>query len=373
MYKPFANADSTFRLLEPVQRAPSVFNTQPWWFRILADDRLDVCARVGEGSAYQHFQEHGLGLRDADRRLFSVDVTQAHPGRDLDQPSRGHDRALGVAAGAAQAGHDPSLGPPGGPLGQGAADAVAQDGRQRGQHRLMRGFTRSDLRFDEGHVGELDVDDHFAWTRRRLLHLSRLEHPLRPELPYHHGTLYRRYGSKTELLQRLCILAMEQVLATADDALQADDPWTGLCGYIRTCVDLRSGALAALAGQIETTAEMRRTARRSMARIRDIVARAHADGSLRPDASAPDITWLIEQFSRRSPDPDPRRVRGRAQRPTPAGRHRPGRPALRPAAGTPRPPAQPRPLRGALVTEAEVPEGPNQDSERPGPRAPRPR
>ena len=73
MYKPFANADSTFRLLEPVQRAPSVFNTQPWWFRILADDRLDVCARVGEGSAYQHLQEHGLGLRDADRRLSSVD------------------------------------------------------------------------------------------------------------------------------------------------------------------------------------------------------------------------------------------------------------------------------------------------------------
>jgi nitroreductase len=73
MYKPFANADSTFRLLEPVQRAPSVFNTQPWWFRILADDRLDVCARVGEGSAYQHLREHGLDLRDADRRLVSVD------------------------------------------------------------------------------------------------------------------------------------------------------------------------------------------------------------------------------------------------------------------------------------------------------------
>jgi hypothetical protein len=40
MYKPFATADSTFRLLEPVQQAPSVLNTQPWWFRILADDGL---------------------------------------------------------------------------------------------------------------------------------------------------------------------------------------------------------------------------------------------------------------------------------------------------------------------------------------------
>ena len=35
------------------------------------------------------------------------------------------------------------------------------------------------------------------------------------------GTLYRRYGSKTELLQRLCVLAMEQALAAAGEALAA--------------------------------------------------------------------------------------------------------------------------------------------------------
>jgi hypothetical protein len=28
------------------------------------------------------------------------------------------------------------------------------------------------------------------------------------------GTLYSRYGSKTELLQRLCVLAMDQALLT---------------------------------------------------------------------------------------------------------------------------------------------------------------
>ena len=129
------------------------------------------------------------------------------------------------------------------------------------------------------------------------------------------GTLYRRYGSKTELLQRLCVLAMEQALDAAAGALQASDPWTGLSGYIRACIDLRSGALASLAGQIETTAEMRTMARRSMARLAEIVARAHRDGSLRPDATALDITWLIEQFSRRAPDPveaaEERNVRSR--------------------------------------------------------------
>jgi AcrR family transcriptional regulator len=129
------------------------------------------------------------------------------------------------------------------------------------------------------------------------------------------GTLYRRYGSKTELLQRLCVLAMEQALAAADEALAASDPWAGLSGYIRTGVELRSGALASLAGQIETTAEMRDTAARSMALSADIVARAHQAGRLRPDVTALDITWLIEQFSRRSLDPvepaEERNVRAR--------------------------------------------------------------
>ena len=36
--------------------------------------------------------------------------------------------------------------------------------------------------------------------------------------------------------------------------------------------------------------------------MEEIVARAHRDGCLRADVTALDITWLIEQFSRRSPD-----------------------------------------------------------------------
>ena len=153
------------------------------------------------------------------------------------------------------------------------------------------------------------------------------------------GTLYRRYGSKTELLQHLCVLAMEQAVAAADDALRADDPWAGLAGYIRACVELRSGALAALAGQIETTAEMRAMARRSAARLGEIVARAHRDGSLRPDVTALDVTWLIEQFSRRPPDPvepdEERNVRARLVAialdglRTQAGQALPGRPPSR--------------------------------------------
>lgn len=115
------------------------------------------------------------------------------------------------------------------------------------------------------------------------------------------GTLYRRYGSKTELLQRMCVLAMEQGMEAAGEALQADDPWTGLCGYIRACVEMRSGALGSLAGQIEMTDEMLSTARRGMTLAGEVVARAHRAGSLRPDVTALDIALLIESFSRRAP------------------------------------------------------------------------
>ena len=129
------------------------------------------------------------------------------------------------------------------------------------------------------------------------------------------GTLYRRYGSKTELLQLLCLLAMEQALAAADTALAADDPWTGLTGYIRACVEMRSGALAALAGQVEVTPAMQATAERGIAAAAEVVHRARLDGRLRADVTALDISLLIEAFSRRQADlPDPAEERNARDR-----------------------------------------------------------
>jgi AcrR family transcriptional regulator len=112
------------------------------------------------------------------------------------------------------------------------------------------------------------------------------------------GSLYRRYGSKTELLRRLCTLAMEQAIDAAEAGLAEADPWEGLAGYVRTCVGFRSGALAPLAGAIETTPEMWETSRRGRELLAAIVARAHRDGGLRLDVTPLDVMWLIELFSR---------------------------------------------------------------------------
>jgi AcrR family transcriptional regulator len=127
------------------------------------------------------------------------------------------------------------------------------------------------------------------------------------------GSLYRRYGSKEELLQRLCVVAMEQAIEAAEEALRDADAWTGLARYVTACVGFGSGMLSPVAGTITTTREMWETARRSRALVLELVERAHASGSLRPDATALDVTMLIQHFSRR-PLPGPHEAEDREAR-----------------------------------------------------------
>jgi AcrR family transcriptional regulator len=123
------------------------------------------------------------------------------------------------------------------------------------------------------------------------------------------GSLYRRYGSKDDLLRRLCVLAMEQTIAAAERALATRDAWDGLAGYVRACVGFRSGALASLAGAVETTPEMWTVSRRGRQLLEQVVARARRDGGLRPDVTALDVAWLIELFGRHGEEPEPVRQR----------------------------------------------------------------
>jgi AcrR family transcriptional regulator len=115
------------------------------------------------------------------------------------------------------------------------------------------------------------------------------------------GSLYRRYGGKTELLQHLCLLAMGQAVAAATDALAQPDAGPALTGYIHACVAQRSGALAPLAGTIETTREMWALSREGRRLHQAVVDRAHREGGLRPDVTALDISWMTEQFARTAP------------------------------------------------------------------------
>src|SRR5690606_2503304 len=117
------------------------------------------------------------------------------------------------------------------------------------------------------------------------------------------GSLYRRYRTKEELLQRLCVIAMERAIEAAAEGLAQDDPWEGFASYVRACVAFGSGALAPVAGTIEVTDEMWRTAREASEVTGRLVARAREAGVLRPDVTDLDVSLLIEQFSRPAPGP----------------------------------------------------------------------
>ncbi|WP_409495646.1 TetR/AcrR family transcriptional regulator [Amycolatopsis sp. cmx-11-12] len=117
------------------------------------------------------------------------------------------------------------------------------------------------------------------------------------------GSLYRRYRTKDELLQRLCVDSLARVAEAAQEGLAIDDPWQGLTRYIERCVEFGFGALAPLAGRIKATEEMWLATGIAQKLSDRVVARAHAAGVLRVDVTTLDISLLIGQFSRRSPLP----------------------------------------------------------------------
>ncbi|MGA6164146.1 TetR/AcrR family transcriptional regulator [Amycolatopsis magusensis] len=112
------------------------------------------------------------------------------------------------------------------------------------------------------------------------------------------GSLYRRYRTKEELFQRLCVIALDDYLRAAEEGLADEDPWEGLAHYIRTAIEIGPGSLAPLAGMIEITEEMADKNARSDEAVAALVERAHRAGVLRPDVTMVDLALLIEQLAK---------------------------------------------------------------------------
>jgi AcrR family transcriptional regulator len=124
------------------------------------------------------------------------------------------------------------------------------------------------------------------------------------------GSLYRRYRTKEELLQRLVLTGLDRWLAAAEAGLAHDDPWEGLAHYVLTGIDLGQGSLGAIAGTIEMTEEIMERNRRCDEAVDALVARAHTAGVLRPEVTRTDLHLLIEQLGK-SPMIDQLRQQGR--------------------------------------------------------------
>jgi AcrR family transcriptional regulator len=118
------------------------------------------------------------------------------------------------------------------------------------------------------------------------------------------GALYRRHGSKEELLRRLCADGLHAYVRFAETAADADDPWRGLAEFLRNVVDADVHSLTVrLAGTFTPTPEMTAEAVRAGALTAGLFERA-AD-RLRPDAVVEDLQLVLEGCAAvRGPDAD---------------------------------------------------------------------
>ena len=109
------------------------------------------------------------------------------------------------------------------------------------------------------------------------------------------GTAYRRFGSRDALAAALFEERMDEILALAEDARQAQDPWQGLIAFITRMAELQAkdrGLKEVMLGSSE--------GRERVARIRDelrplgqsLIERAQAQGSMRADLDASDLPLL---------------------------------------------------------------------------------
>lgn len=111
------------------------------------------------------------------------------------------------------------------------------------------------------------------------------------------GSLYRRYRTKQELFQRLCLIALQEYLDAATEGLVMDDPWEGLVHYAMTSIRSGPASLAPVAGTFELTDEMRELAGQGDRAVARLVERAHQAKVLRAGVTPVDFELLIEQLS----------------------------------------------------------------------------
>jgi AcrR family transcriptional regulator len=121
------------------------------------------------------------------------------------------------------------------------------------------------------------------------------------------SALYRRYGSKDQLLQTLCRDGLRRFIEVAEGALDqgvAADECLEL--FIAGIVDADVHSLTVkLAGTFPTTAELVALADQANALAARVLERARRAGGVRPDLDLNDVPMIFEQLAAiRLADPD---------------------------------------------------------------------
>jgi AcrR family transcriptional regulator len=113
------------------------------------------------------------------------------------------------------------------------------------------------------------------------------------------GALYRRYGSKEELLRRLSADGLRIYIAAVEDALADEgDPWEAFANFMRRIVDADTHSLTLrLAGTFTPTEVLYRDSARAQELNEKLFGRTRDAGAIRPDIEVDDIALLFEQLA----------------------------------------------------------------------------
>ena len=109
------------------------------------------------------------------------------------------------------------------------------------------------------------------------------------------GTIYRRFPDKEQLIEALFEERMQEMVALAEAALEDEDAWNGLVGYLEVATSLhacdRGLKEVALSGAhgLERVARARKL---MFPLVSKLVARAQEQGTLRPDLEPTDLPLL---------------------------------------------------------------------------------
>jgi AcrR family transcriptional regulator len=120
------------------------------------------------------------------------------------------------------------------------------------------------------------------------------------------GTVYRRFPDRAALiaaLSRHYVASINQALEAAVNS--APDAWNGIRDFVAWAADPGRGALAAALAKVpeetftdmEEFEEFEEDQGRWVQQLDELVRRAQADGTMRPDVSAEDIIHLLNVFT----------------------------------------------------------------------------
>ena len=110
------------------------------------------------------------------------------------------------------------------------------------------------------------------------------------------SALYRRYGSKEELLRQVSGDGLAPTSPRPKRRWPTRDPWAAFAGFMRGIVDADTHSLTLrLAGTFTPTEELARDASTAMELNVRLLERTKAAGAIRADLDVNDLSFLFEQ------------------------------------------------------------------------------